>query len=159
MRRKDREMSEAFAWATFDKANHTVVSVVDPAGEPYSIPVLAARNGRTVYYHSFFRGRMYEIMQTCPKVCLTSISIASVIPKSNDLVFASAILFGTGSVVEDEDEKILATRLVCEKVAADNLDKFESKIPFSLPNLGVVRMDISEITGKANLPGISQDAL
>ena len=53
----------------------------------------------------------------------------------------------------------MATRLICEKVAADNLDKFESKIPFSLPHLGVVRIDISKITGKANLPGVSQDAL
>ena len=67
--------------------------------------------------------------------------------------------FGKGHVVEDDEEKMMATRLICEKVAADNLDKFESKIPFSLPHLGVVRIDISKITGKANLPGVSQDAL
>ena len=159
MRRKDRETSEDMAWAIFDKANHAVISVVDQAGKPYSVPMLVARKERSVYYPSFFRGHMYEIMETSPDVCITSISIASVVPKSNDLVFASAILFGKGHVVEDDEEKMMATRLICEKVAADNLDKFESKIPFSLPHLGVVRIDISKITGKANLPGVSQDAL
>lgn len=159
MRRKDRETSEEVAWAIFDKANHAVISVVDQDGKPYSVPMLVARKGNSVYYHSFYRGRMYEIMKTSPDVCITSISIASVVPKSNDLAFASAVLFGKGHIVEDDEEKILGTRLVCEKVAADNLDKFESKIPFSLPHLGVVRIDVTQITGKANLPGISQDAL
>ena len=97
MRRKDRETSEDMAWAIFDKANHAVISVVDQAGKPYSVPMLVARKERSVYYHSFFRGHMYEIMETSPDVCITSISIASVVPKSNDLVFASAILFGKGA--------------------------------------------------------------
>lgn len=159
MRRKDREMGAAFAWAVFDKATYSVISAVDRDGSPYSVPMLAARQGNVVYYHSFFEGRMYELMRTEPRVCLSSVSIVEVVPLSNDLVFASALMFGKGSVVEDDAEKIMALRLICEKHAADNLDKFESKVPFSLPHLGVIRVDVAEATAKANLPGVSQDAL
>lgn len=43
MRRKDREMGAAFAWAVFDKATYSVISAVDRDGSPYSVPMLAAR--------------------------------------------------------------------------------------------------------------------
>ena len=71
--------------------------------------------------------------------------------------FASCVGVGKAHIVTDPAEIIQAMRLICEKVAMDNINRFESKIPFSLPHLGVVRIDIEKMTGKANLPGISQD--
>ncbi len=157
MRRTDRRMSTEFAWATFDKCNYMTISVVDENNEPYMIPVLAARVDNHIYYHSFIHGRMMEIMKRSPKVCISAVHVASVIPLSNDLAFASCIGFGQAHIVDDPDEIIFGMRLICEKVAKDNIGRFESKIPFSMPHLGMIRIDIDRMTGKANLPGISQD--
>lgn len=157
MRRNDRQMSKEFAWATFDKCNYMTVSTVDKEGNPYMIPVLAARKENSIYYHSFIHGKMMDIMSESPNVCICAVHTASVIPLSNDLAFASCIGVGKAHIVDDPVEIIEAMKLICQKVAADNIGRFESKIPFSLPHLGVVRIDIEKMTGKANLPGISQD--
>ena len=116
MRRKDRETSEDMAWAIFDKANHAVISVVDQAGKPYSVPMLVARKERSVYYHSFFRGHMYEIMETSPDVCITSISIASVVHRYVisflpyvDHVLALMALYGDSMADVNRMDAILTT--------------------------------------------------
>ncbi len=159
MRRKDRETSAEFAWAAFDKCNYAVVSVVDLEGEPYAVPFIVAREENHVYYHNFVHGKMYEVMRTNPRVCITAVNIASVIPMSNDLCFCSAVLKGTAHLVEDPEEVRHAMWLICSKTSPDNLHNFAGAMPFSMPHLGVVRIDVDEITGKANLPGISQDAV
>lgn len=150
-------MSAEFAWAVFDKCNYMTISAADSENRPYTIPVLAARKGNSIYYHSFIHGKMMDIMQHDPYVCICAVHTASVIPLSNDLAFASCVGMGRAHIVKDPMEIIEAMKLICEKVAKDNIERFESKIPFSMPHLGVVRIDIDQMTGKANLPGISQD--
>lgn len=41
MRRKDREMPEAFGWAVADKCEWAVLGLIDADGEVYPVPVLS----------------------------------------------------------------------------------------------------------------------
>ncbi len=154
MRRKDREMSEKFAWVALDRCNYATFAVTDLNGRPYSVPMLFARKDRSIYYHSFSQGRMFEIMKTEPEVCINAVPIAAPVPTTNELAFASVIVFGKAHVVEDDEEKIMAMTLMQKKLSPDNMAAFGRGIPFSLTHLGVVRIDVTEITAKANLPGL-----
>ena len=52
MRRKDREMPEAFGWAVADKCEWAVLGLIDADGEVYPVPVTIVREGSRVYFHS-----------------------------------------------------------------------------------------------------------
>ena len=45
MRRKDREMPEAFGWAVADKCEWAVLGLIDADGEVYPVPVTIVREG------------------------------------------------------------------------------------------------------------------
>ena len=57
---------------------------------------------------------------------------------------------GTAAEVEDEEEKILALRALCEKLTPKNMtgDNFDRAIAKSLAVTGVWRIAMEEITGK-----------
>lgn len=152
MRRKDREMDADFAWSVFDKATFATISMVDGDGLPYSVPVIPAREGDVVYVHCFKEGRKFDILKEHPHVCMNAVSIAAQMPRTNDLLFASAVLYGKAEILEDDEEKTHAMRLICQKHAPDNTATFDRRISFSIPHLGILKIRISEITGKANLP-------
>ena len=52
MRRKDREMNAEFGLEVIDRAEFGVLSLVDPQGEVYSVPLSIARDGSQLYFHS-----------------------------------------------------------------------------------------------------------
>ena len=52
MRRRDREMSEAFGLGIIDKSRYGVLSMVDRDGKPFGLPLSIARDGHCMYFHS-----------------------------------------------------------------------------------------------------------
>ena len=51
MRRKDREMTEEFAYIISDKCEWAVVSMIDPQGLPYCVPLSIVRDESSIYFH------------------------------------------------------------------------------------------------------------
>ena len=73
MRRKDREMPEAFGWAVADKCEWAVLGLVDADGEVYPVPVTIVREGSRVYFHSAQSGEKVECLRRHPRVSLCCI--------------------------------------------------------------------------------------
>ena len=63
MRRKDREMPEAFGWAVADKCEWAVLGLIDADGEVYPVPVTIVREGSRVYFHSAQSGEKVECLR------------------------------------------------------------------------------------------------
>jgi len=151
MRRKDREMDTEFAWKVFDEAPFAAFALSDENGTPYCIPVSPARSGNIVYLHCAKDGHKLDIITRNNQVCLSSVSRANIISEKFTVSFASAVLRGKAVLVEEESEKILALRIICERYTPDNMVNFERAIEKSLPATCVVRIDVSDITGKQNV--------
>ena len=53
--------------------------------------------------------------------------------------------------VTDENEKVRALRLLCEKYTPQNMNNFDSAVEASLPRTGVYRIKLLSSSGKAKV--------
>jgi nitroimidazol reductase NimA-like FMN-containing flavoprotein (pyridoxamine 5'-phosphate oxidase superfamily) len=151
MRRKDREMDEEFARSVIDRSEFGTLATVNEDGTPYCIPLSTARIDNRVYFHAAREGQKIDNIKRSPKVCLSYACGVHVPPVEVDTFtteFESAVIFGTASIVEDEDERLAALRLISEKFTPDSMPFFESAAESGLKLASIVRIDIERITGK-----------
>lgn len=160
MRRKDREMDESFAYGVIDKAEYGTLATVNLDGTPYCIPISFARSENKIYIHSAFQGTKINNIKANQNVCLSFVGDtnipfpnpeASVGVKGSGVFtteYESAIISGKATFVEDEEEKVLALRLICEKYCPDNMVYFEDAASSSLKITCIIRVDIEDIKGK-----------
>lgn len=149
MRRKDREMDAAFALEVLDKAPYITVGMTRADGTPYAVPLSLARmDEQTFYFHCASEGEKLDCIKMHPVVCLSAVSQCrpTVGPKDNSftLQFKSAMAVGKAAIVDDEQEKIEALRLICLRFLPHHMDAFEAAIQESLSQTTVVRITLTE---------------
>ena len=148
LRRKDREMPEAFALSVADTCEYAVLSVTDADGNPYCVPVSIVREGMTLYFHSAKEGFKAEAMRKHPKVCVACVGDTRLVPEQFTTEYESAVIRGIAYEVSDETEKRKALRLICERYAPSNMGGFEKAVSESLSRTAIWKIEITEITGK-----------
>ncbi len=148
MRRKDREMDRDFALAVVDKCEYAVLAMADEKAEPYCIPLTIARDGERIYFHSAKAGTKTELLHAHPHVCMTCIGDTQRVPEAFTTKFESAVVRGTAREVTDDETKIHALRLICQRHAAAGMDGFDDAIKRSLGRTAVWEIQITDITGK-----------
>ena len=150
MRRKEREISKEAALQIADACLWAALSMTEPDGTPYAVPVSIARRETTVYFHCAKNGKKTELLQKNPSVCLTCVSQAVPVPEKYTMAYKSALLFGKASEVTNEAEKTEALKRLVLRYAAEYLDRFEAILSASLESTAVWKIEISQITGKSN---------
>lgn len=170
MRRKDREMSGDFGIEIIDKAKYGVLSMVAGDKEPYGVPLSIVRDGNNLYFHSAADGKKVrtlanspnvgivfvgevKIPENCTKEQLDEITkdesgTALLISKVFTTEYESAIIRGRVKLVEDEQEKIKAMRLICEKHTPTKMDYFDMAVKTGLRRTNVYKIEIKEIKAK-----------
>lgn len=164
IRRKDREMSIDFAYGVIDKSQFGTLATTDKDGNPYCIPVSAVRKDDTIYFHCAKIGTKIDNIKNNPNVCMSFVGDVHVpvefnvssVSEGNGRVsdtrftteYESAVVFGTAAEVEDDDEKLLALRLIGWKYTPDDMPFFDAYVNSSIKITDVVRVNINHITGK-----------
>src|SRR3989338_7643063 len=110
--------------------------------------------GGKIYFHTAKQGEKIEDIKRDSKVCFeVDLPIAYVKAKNNpceaDYLFKSVIIKGKAKIIEDREEKIFALDCLMEKhqPGGGYGDYTEDK----LKKVGIVRIDIEEMTGKEDL--------
>lgn len=148
MRRHDREMPEAFALAVCDKCQYAVLSMVDPSGQSYCIPITIARFEDEIYFHCAHSGFKIACLRSDNRVCLACVGDTKPASDKFTTEYESAIIRGTASQVMGEEEKIMALRLICQRHTPANMNNFDEAIKRSLSRTSVWKIKIAEISGK-----------
>lgn len=172
MRRKDREMPEAFGWQVVQEADYGVLSMVDQEGYPYSVPLSIVVIEGAVYFHSAHEGEKCELFQAYPEgkpvqlVCVKDVHVpdlydeqtldayldkgefGKVASKVFTTEFASAIVRGKVVEVKEEAEKRQALRGFCEKYTPTKQRYVEASIAQSLNRTAVYKIVAESITAK-----------
>lgn len=160
MRRKDREMNKEFAYSIIDKADFGSLATINEDDTPYSVPISFVRKENIIYIHSAIKGTKINNINKNPEVSMSFVGAinipfpdkgASVGKKPSDLFtteFESAVIFGTASMVDNNNEKILALKLLGEKYTPDNMGFFNDALKDSIEITNVIRIEIRKITGK-----------
>jgi nitroimidazol reductase NimA-like FMN-containing flavoprotein (pyridoxamine 5'-phosphate oxidase superfamily) len=148
MRRKDREKPKDFALAVVDKCAYSVMSMVNPDGSPYCIPLSLAREGEWLYFHSALDGQKIENLRQSNRVCISCVGYVKAIPGDFALEYESAVIAGTASELTDREEKIAALKVISKRYAPDNMEAFDEAIREELDATSVWKIHIDEISGK-----------
>jgi uncharacterized protein len=150
MRRKDREKDRAFALDVIDRSQYGVVAMTGEEGAPYCLPLSMVRLGENLYFHCALEGTKLDLLRRDGRVCVSFVAANQGAEDKFTTYYQSANVRGTAAEVEDEAEKILALRALCEKLTPRNMtgDNFDRAIAKSLAVTGVWRIAMEEITGK-----------
>ena len=148
LRRRDREMPVDFAQMIADKCEYAVLSMIDPSGNPYCVPLTIVRIENHIYFHSAHSGFKTECLRMNPTVCLSCVGDTHRLERKFTTEFESAIIRGTAAKVTDDTEKIIALRALCLRHTPLNMSEFDEAIARSLYRTAVWKIEITDITGK-----------
>jgi nitroimidazol reductase NimA-like FMN-containing flavoprotein (pyridoxamine 5'-phosphate oxidase superfamily) len=116
------------ARGAYDKA--TVYAIVDAApichvgfavdGRPFVIPTIHARVDDTIYFHGAKASRLLKHMEAGHPLCITVTHLDGLVLARavfhHSMNYRSAMLFGHGEIVTDEDAKWDALEAITEHV-------------------------------------------
>jgi len=170
MRRKDREMDREFGLGIIDKARYGVLSMLDEENGPYGVPLSLVREGGTLYFHSAKEGKKVSGLAKNPRVSAAFVGdtkipenytneeldeilqdesqAALLTSKVFTTEFESAIVTGTARLVADEEEKLRALRLICQKYTPAKMAYFDLAAKAGINRAVVYAIEIEGITAK-----------
>lgn len=154
MRKESRAMDSVWALEEMRKAPYITVSFTRADGSAYGLPLsLASKDDETWYFHCALEGEKLDALKAHPEVCLSAVTRCTPTVEPNNasftLQYKSAIAFGKAEQVEDEKEKIMALRLICQRFLPMHMDAFDASIARSLEHTAVVRIRLTQPpTGK-----------
>lgn len=149
MRKASRQKDAAWALEVFDKAPYVTISMTRPDGTPYGLPLSVVRKDEsTFYFHCATEGEKFDCIRHNPIVWLSAVSRCT--PKyeeeKNNFTehYHSATALGRAEYVTDDDEKIEALRLICQRFLPNFMQHFDDAVKRSLVQTGVVRITLLE---------------
>ena len=149
MRRNDREMPKEFGLELIDRCEYGVAAVIDEDGRPYAVALNLVRDGEKLYFHCAMEGKKTDSLRKNPEVCISFVDGVSPVPDKFTTLYESAVVRGKAAEVTEDEEKIHALRMLCEKLTPSNMENFGEAIECSLRRTAVWRIDIDEVTAKA----------
>lgn len=147
MRRKDRQMPKEFALQVVDKCEYAVLSMLSN-GNPYCVPLTIVRVDNSIYFHCAKAGEKYNALLQNPNVCLACVGDTNVVPQHFTTEYESAIVKGRATLVESDDEKIMALKVLCQRYTPSNMSQFDGAINASLDRTAIFKISIDDVTGK-----------
>jgi hypothetical protein len=152
LRRQARGLTEKQALEILQKTDHAVLSTADEAGVPYGVPVSPVWIGGSIYFHAtgLPGGRKEENMRMNRKVSLCFIGKAVTLPEWYSVDFASVVVQGTATKVEDEKEKQMVMDALLRRHAPKNSAVRNAvQIKVRGPYAAVWKVTVEKLTGKA----------
>ncbi len=149
MRRKDREISADEAMDILKNSEYGILSTVGEDGQPYATPLSYVVIDNLIYFHCAKSGQKIDNILFEKRVCFCTVGYTQPV-FDNDFTtyYESTIVYGRVSEVNEDDEKIKALTILCEKYLPEHMDKASYSINKSLSRTGVYKINIEHITGK-----------
>ena len=170
MRRKDREMPRDFGLAIIDKASYGVLSLADPSGSAYGVPLSFARENNTLYFHAAQSGRKKQMLHDGAKVHVVFVGEvqaptttteeqaqkAAQSPHTFGLLtsklftteFESAMVEGIIRKVSDPAGKTRGLQLICQKYAPEWMQYFAQAAADGMQKTDVYAIEMVTLTAK-----------
>jgi nitroimidazol reductase NimA-like FMN-containing flavoprotein (pyridoxamine 5'-phosphate oxidase superfamily) len=153
MRRTQRLMPEAAAWAALEAGFCGHLATVDRGGQPYVTPLLYVVLGRRVFVHNTAaRGHLRANVEANSKVCFEVSEPGDVFAYGRfecdtGLAYRSVVAFGAISITDDDRLKTQFCQALMRKYHPADLDRPRGFFP-RLANITVYAIAVERLTGK-----------
>ena len=125
LRRKKQLLSEQETLRVLEEGKTGIVGVLGDDGYPYTVPINYVSLEDKIYFHSAKKGHKVDAIAKEPKVSMTVVEKDDVVSREFTTYFRSIQLFGKAYVVEDEAERNVAFRALCEKFSGADMDRYD----------------------------------
>lgn len=150
MRRKDRETSQENAYAILDRCEYATLSMINEDNTPYGVAISPVRENEHLYFHCAKTGQKNDNLKRNPRVHLFAVGRAENYPEKFAVKYESVMVNGKAEEVMEDEEKLHALRLICEKYAPNHLDGFDNEIKAAFKATAIFKITIENISGKAS---------
>lgn len=152
MRKLEREITDKEELANILRTGKYAVISMCRNNEPYIVTLSYGYDeGRnSLYFHSAKTGLKIDFVKENPNVCATVIVDGGYLTGECEHKYASVVFWGSMNVVEDLEEKkhALVTMIDHLEEVPEPVKSRLLKTDSVYENVGILRLDISEITGK-----------
>ena len=149
MRRKEKMITQDEVIEVLDKAEYGVLSTVSADGVPYGVPVNFVYYEGAIYFHCALTGHRLQNINANSNVSFTVVDSVELMPEKFNTKYRSVIAFGNASLIDDEEEKKKVLLEIVKKLSPDFIEGGIKYIDSSVKDAKVVKITVSEMTGKA----------
>lgn len=151
----EKELTAEESYVLLDRLGVGVISLVDPDGYPYAVPVNYIRLDDKVYIHGKKKGTKVDCIASCGRCCLVAFDEKGFEDCGSNacdttVVYESVIVRGPISAVDDDARKMEILRALTDKLAPGKKDC--PVAPERVRPTGVFEISIESITGKHHVP-------
>lgn len=164
-RNKVRQLREK---AAYDK--ETVHGILDSAmlahvafvedGQPVVVPMLYGREGETLFLHGARKARVIRLLESTGTACLNVTHVDGLVYArsafNSSMNYRSATVFGQARLVEGNDEKLHALRVISECTMPGRWDELREPLEKEVKMTGVIALTIESASAKIST-GMPED--
>lgn len=128
------------------------------AGSPIVVPMIYGRDGETVYLHGARKARVIRMVEASASICLNVTLLDGIVfarsAFNSSMNYRSVTVFGTPSLVEGNEAKLRAMKVISEHLMPGRWDELRAPHEKEVKMTGViaVRIDAASAKISAGMP-------
>lgn len=152
IRRQDRLLTTELADTLLKTGEYGVLSMQAEKNGGYGIPISYVWDEeQSIYLHCAIEGQKIELLKKCNNVSFCIVGKTNVVSNQFTTEYQSIILNCKASINISTDEKTNALRLLIKKYSPNEIKVGEKYIEKSFERTQVIKLDISEWSGKSKI--------
>lgn len=121
-------------------------------GQPFVIPMLYAREGEVLYLHGAKKARVVKLLGSGIPVCVNVLLLDGIVAArsafNSSLNYRSAVVFGSGQLLQDDAEVLHALEVVSEHVFPGRWQELRAPLEREIAMTGVISLRIESASAK-----------
>ena len=138
------------------RATAGVLAVTGDGGYPYAVPLSHVYAGGRLYFHSALQGHKVDAIAADARCSFCIIDRDEVHPESFTTHFKSVIAFGRIHIIDDDEERLAALRMLGRRHAPHDAAGLQREIDKNYGRVLLLRLDIEYLTGKQAIELVNQ---
>lgn len=157
---RDNKARQLREMASYDKA--TVHAILDAAlvaqvgfvqdGAPVVVPMIFGREDETLYLHGARKARVIRLLEKTDRACVNVTLIDGIVYArsafNSSMNYRSVTLFGNPKLIDDNDKKLHAMRVISEHTMPGRWDELRDPLEREVKMTGVIALSIDSASAK-----------
>ena len=148
MRRHRQQLSREECERILGRCTSGVLALTGDGGYPYAVPLSYVYADGAIIFHSAVEGHKVDAIRRDSRCSFCVIEQDEIKPAEFTTYFRSVIAFGQIQILEDDNEKVQALRLLGSRYSPGDEHGLQHEIDKSLDHVLLLRLDIDHLSGK-----------
>ena len=121
-------------------------------GLPVVVPMIYGRDGETLYLHGARKARVIRLLENTKRACVNVTLVDGIVLArsafNSSMNYRSVTVFGAPRLIDDEQGKLRALRVVSEHTIPGRWDELREPLQREIKMTGVIALDIESASAK-----------